>query len=54
MRVRYKVTSENDSNRVISEANEGGYRRWTAESTVYRQELLSHNIVIGGFFDYEI
>lgn len=37
MRVRYKVTSENDSNRVISEEGEGGYRLWTAETTLYRQ-----------------
>lgn len=37
MRVEYKVTSENDSTRVISELEEYESRPWTGQTTLYRQ-----------------
>lgn len=37
MRVEYKVTSENNSTRVISELEEHESRPWTGQTTLYRQ-----------------
>ena len=37
MRVKYKVTSENDSTRVISELEKYEDRPWTGQTTLYRQ-----------------